>query len=64
MNDDTLIDWIERSGFHVHPGPPNGDGMRLWAVIVPSLGYVVAHGETWRKAVSKAIERDKRMGEL
>lgn len=62
--DAEMIDWIERSGFQVVPGPVNGDDIRLWAVIVPGLRYVIAHGETWREAVGLAITKDKTLGSL
>ncbi len=60
-SDADMINWIEKTGFTVLPPAnrnPNG-GIPLWAVIVPSLGFKIAHGETWRAAVEAGIEADR-----
>lgn len=62
MTDTDLVNWVEKTGFAVLPPAQrsrDSGGIPLWAVIVPSLGFKIAHGETWREAVEAGIEADK-----
>ncbi len=61
MTDTDLVNWIEKVGFAVlPPAQRKMDGcIPLWGVIVPSLGFKIAHGATWREAVAAGIEADR-----